>query len=96
MRIVGREKLHAFSRGYPDSRKWIEAWIYETEAVRWLTSHDIKNRYPSASFLAGNVVIFNVRGNNYRLEVLVAYKVGLVTILWIGTHAEYDERNRKR
>jgi len=41
-------------------------------------------------------VIFNVKGNQYRLEVIVAYEVGLVTVVWAGTHDEYDERNRRR
>jgi mRNA interferase HigB len=49
-----------------------------------------------ASFLLGNIVVFNVRGNNYRMEVQVAYKVSVITVLWIGSHAEYDERNRRR
>jgi mRNA interferase HigB len=96
MRIVGRDKLDAFCAKHVDARKWIETWIHETEAVTWSTPHDVKLRYASASFLAGNVVVFNVKGNEYRLEVLVAYKVGLATVLWAGTHGEYDDRNRKR
>ena len=47
-------------------------------------------------FLSGGVVIFNVKGNAYRLEVTVAYRTGVVVIDWIGTHREYDERNERR
>ena len=53
-------------------------------------------RYASASLLSGNTVIFNVKGNEYRLEVTVAYKSSIVVIRWVGTHREYDERNRHR
>jgi mRNA interferase HigB len=77
---------------YARSRPWIEHWIAETEAARWRTPQGIKNLYASVSFLATNVVIFNVKGNRYRLEVLVAYNTATVVIRWIGTHAEYTKR----
>ena len=96
MRIIGRDKLYAFCSSYADARPWIEAWRHETESVSWTTPRAIKVRYATASFLHGNVVICNVRGNNYRLEVHVAFKNAIVTVLWIGTHREYDERNRRR
>jgi mRNA interferase HigB len=96
MRIVGRDVLDAFCAKHPDGRRWIEAWLHEADAAVWLTPQDIKNRYASASFLAGNTVIFNVKGNQYRLEVVFAYYVGVVSVVWAGTHSEYDERNRGR
>ncbi len=54
------------------------------------------SRYATASFLPGKVVIFNVRGNNYRSEVHVAFRNGIVTVLWMCTHSEYDARDRRR
>ena len=96
MRIVGRDKLEAFCSRYADARPWLAAWLYEVEGMAWNTPQEIRDRYAAASFLAGNVVIFNVRGNNYRLEVNVAFKTGIVTVLWIGTHRAYDRRNRRR
>ena len=92
MRIAGREKLDDFVRAHADVRAWIENWIADTEKAQWRTSRDIKNSYASASFLTGNVVIFNVKGNHYRLEVLVAYNSGVVVIRWAGTHAQYTKR----
>jgi len=92
MRIVGRDKLDEFVSTHADTRQWIENWIAETEAVRWSSSMGIKRRYASASFLANNVVIFNVKGSRYRLEVQVAYNTGIVVIRWLGTHAEYTKR----
>ncbi len=92
MRIVGRNKLDDFAGAHADARSWIENWIADTEAARWRAPQDIKNLYSSASFLAGNVVIFNVKGNRYRLEVQVAYNTGVVVVRWMGTHAEYTKR----
>lgn len=96
MKLVGRNRLDEFCATHPDVRSWIDNWLEDVEAAAWTTPHDLKSRYPSASFLGGGVAIFNVRGNAYRLEVTVAYKTGIAVVLWIGTHAEYDERNKKR
>lgn len=92
MRIIGRSVLHAFCEKYPDSREWIANWIADTERTQWPTPQAIKARYSSVSFLASNVVVFNVRGNNYRLEVQLAYRMGTVLIQWVGTHSEYSRR----
>lgn len=96
MKVIGREKLHSFCSKHADARQWIEAWLSEVEDSSWATPTDIKRRYAAASILEGNQVIFNVKGNTYRLEATVAYKTGVVVVTWIGTHAEYDRRNRRR
>ena len=92
MHIVGRAKLDEFAGAHADARSWIENWIFDTEKARWVTPQDIKGIYASASFLAGNIVIFNVKGNRYRMEVGVAYNTGTVAVRWVGTHAEYSKR----
>ena len=94
MRIVGRDKLDEFAGNHADARSWIENWIADTEAARWLTPQSIKDSYGSASFLADRVVILNVKGNHYRLEIQVAYNAGLVVVRWIGTHAEYTKHTK--
>ena len=96
MQIVGRNKLDAFCSRYPDARPWVEAWLQEVGGMSWATPQALRDRYATASFLSGGVVIFNVRGNNYRLEVNVAYQTGVVAVAWIGTHRDYDRRNRRR
>jgi mRNA interferase HigB len=75
----------------PDCRRWISAWIADVEGSQWRTPQDIKDRYVTVSFLADSIVIFNVRGNNYRLVVRVAYAAQVVSVRWIGTHADYDK-----
>jgi mRNA interferase HigB len=96
MKVVGRNLLEVFCRKHTDAKSWIESWLAEAEEAAWAKPQVIKDRYASASFLPGNVVIFNVKGNEYRMEVTVAYKTGIVVIRWVGTHREYDERNHNR
>ncbi|MGH9439668.1 MAG: type II toxin-antitoxin system HigB family toxin [Terriglobia bacterium] len=96
MKIAGRDVLEDFCAKHTNARRWIENWLSDAEASAWATPQDIKDRYASASFLAGNIVIFNVKGNEYRLEVTCAFRTAVVVVKWIGTHAKYDERNRKR
>ena len=92
MLIVGRQKLHDFVAAHADARSWIENWIADMEQAQWRTPQEIKNVYASASFLGDNVVIFNVKGNHYRLEVQLGYNTHLVIVRWAGTHAEYTKR----
>ena len=92
MKLVGRDKLDEFVQEHADARRWIETWLAEAELVAWRTPQEIKERYSTASFLADNVVIFNVRGNNYRLEVQIAYRTSTVIVRWVGTHEEYTKR----
>jgi mRNA interferase HigB len=96
MKILDRVRLERFCRKHAGAREWIENWLADVEGAAWKTPQDIRGRYASASFLPGGVVIFNVKGNTYRLEVTVAYRTGVVLIEWIGTHAQYDERNKRR
>jgi len=96
MTVVGRGVLDAFCLKHADARQWIGHWLAEVDAASWASPHDIRQRYGSASFLPGNAVVFNVRGNDYRLEVTVAYRTSVVVVNWAGTHAEYDRRNANR
>lgn len=96
MVIAGREKLHSFAYDHADARRWLENWLYDFERVEWRSPQDLKNRYPKASILPNNVVIFDVKGSDYRLEVQIAYNTGKIFVKWIGTHKEYDRRNKQR
>jgi len=92
MRILGLHKLEAFKKGNAASRGPLDAWQTDVERENWNTPHDIKRRYRSADFLADNRVIFNIKGNSYRLVVKVRYQNGLVLVEWVGTHAAYDKK----
>ncbi len=92
MRVIGRDKLVEFGRAHANAKKALDAWFHEAKNSQWKTTQDIKNRYRSADFLAGNRVIFNIKGHHYRLVVRVSYQVGIVVIEWVGTHAEYSKK----
>lgn len=91
MRVHSKPIIDKFVRKHPDAKSSIESWYNETIEANWKTTMDIKNRYASASFLKRNYVIFNIKGNDYRLVVKVAYNTGVVFIKWIGTHSEYSK-----
>ncbi len=92
MRVNGKKKTKDFIRKHADSKVWLEAWLAEIEDkdTRWQNPDDVKQRYPSASILDNNRVIFNVKGNAYRMLTAIAYKLGIIQVQKLGTHAEYD------
>ena len=69
----------------------LKAWFNDANRANWRSPHDIKNVYRNASILANNRVVFNIKGNDYRLIVHIRYDLGIVFIRFIGTHAEYDK-----
>jgi mRNA interferase HigB len=92
MKLLGKPKLENFKQKYADSRKALDAWRNEVEKANWQTPQDIKNNYRTASFLENNQIIFNIKGNNYRLVVKINYEKQIVYIEWIGTHKEYNKK----
>lgn len=92
MRILGLPIIEAFKLNHAGARRPLDAWRLEVERACWQTTQEIKQHYRSADFLANNRVIFNIKGNTYRLVVKVRYQNGLVVVEWIGTHAEYSKK----
>jgi mRNA interferase HigB len=91
MNVIKRKTLIEYGKKYVDAKGQLDAWYHEAEKVGWFGPQDIKDRYPSASFLRNNVVVFNIKGNRYRLVVRVDYQSQVVFITWFGPHAEYDK-----
>lgn len=92
MRVLGKKWIHKGTERHADACSSLQAWLAEVEHAQWTSPQDVKRRYPSASFLGGDRVIFNIRGNSYRLVVKVAYDTGIVLVKWFGTHAEYSKK----
>ena len=90
MRVFARSTLADFWRSHADSEQPLKAWFAEAETSAWKSPADIKGLYPAASLLADNRVVFNIKGNHYRLIVKINYDYGQVFIRFIGTHSEYD------
>lgn len=78
MRIIATSHLKAFAERHPDSQQAILSWIDEVKKASWLTPADIKAQYRSASILKSRRVVFNIKGNDYRLIVAVAYRFAAV------------------
>ena len=91
MRVIAKRTLRDFWKKHADSEQQLKAWYNEAEQAEWKSPNDIKKDYPSASILEDNRMVFNIKGNNYRLIVRINYKYGVVWIRFIGTHAEYDK-----
>ncbi|MCW0218029.1 MAG: type II toxin-antitoxin system HigB family toxin [Prosthecobacter sp.] len=92
MKLVGRETLNTFAKRHANSLKPLQSWVRIVEAAEWKSFQEIKNNIRSADVLSGNRVIFDIKGNDYRLVALVRYRQGVMEILWIGTHAEYSKK----
>ena len=90
MKIIALSTLRDFWARHPDAEQPLKAWHDEARHARWNMPQDIKRHYASASFLGKNRVVFNIKGNDYRLIVAVAYRLQAVYIKFIGTHAQYD------
>lgn len=91
MRVVGRDKLETFKKSHPQARGPLDAWLVEAQAAKWEKWADIKARYSSADSVGKNRVVFNIKGNNFRLVVLVYYAYGQVIVEKVGTHADYSK-----
>ena len=90
MRIVSRKRLVEFWEIHPDAEQPLRAWYAETKKATWKTPAEIKAIYRSVSILPHNRVVFNIKGNDYRIVVVVEYTQGKLFIRFIGTHSEYD------
>ena len=96
MRIIARRTLREFVAGraghrdQPALKAALDAWFAEVKRARWTSTVDVKRLYRTASVLSADRIVFNVKGNDYRLVVAVDFERGIVWIKWIGTHAEYD------
>ncbi|GAB7128446.1 type II toxin-antitoxin system HigB family toxin [Silvimonas sp. JCM 19000] len=92
MRLINTSILDKFQREHADVRAALAFWRVEVENADWTRPQDIKDRFAHVDFLAGNRVIFNIKSNHYRLVVIVFYLDGIVSIDWVGTHAQYDRQ----
>lgn len=92
MRVIAVSTLRDFWKLHPDAEQPLKAWFEEASKASWTQPSDIKAQYGSASILKNRrVVFFNIKGNDYRLIVAIAYRLQVVYVKFVGTHKEYDE-----
>jgi mRNA interferase HigB len=96
MRIIARRTLRSFvnslagRKDQPAVKAALDAWFDEVKKAIWTSSADAKRLYATASVVTSERIVFNVKGNDYRLVVAVDFEKSIVWIKWIGTHADYD------
>jgi len=93
MNVISKRTLIKFYEKYPRAKVGLEIWHSDVRKSEWKTPSDIKRVYSTASFLKDNRVVFNIKGNDYRLIVHIDYKRKIVRVKFIGTHSEYDKIN---
>jgi mRNA interferase HigB len=97
MRIVARSTLRKFVErrgGHRDRRALkaaLDAWFAEVRRARWTGTADVKKHYRTASIVSADRVVFNIKGNDYRLFVAVDFDKSIVWIKWVGSHRDYDK-----
>jgi len=91
VRIIARKTLKEFWKSHADARQPLQAWYSDVKHAVWKKPSDIKEIYRNASFIANNRVVFNIKGNKYRLVVVIQYEHSIVYICCVGAHREYDK-----
>lgn len=93
MRIVSHRKLKEFyeTPGREDSEVALERWYQAVQSAQWTSFADIREDFGSADSVGNQHYVFNIRGNKYRLVVVVKFVMGYVFIRFVGTHEEYDK-----
>ena len=93
MRVIAKRTLRTFWQQHPGARAALQAWHAEMSAAEFASPNELKAYYPSASIVGDGRVVFNIKGNRFRLIVRIAYRPRpqLCYIRFVGTHAEYDK-----
>ena len=93
MRIIAKKAFRELWTRCPDAEGPLLAWYREVAEEDWDTPAKVKAKYRSASIVGDNRVVFNIKGNDYRLVVKINYPYRIVYVRFVGTHAEYDAIN---
>ena len=93
MRIISHRKLRDFyeSKGREDSKIALEIWYQIAEEAEWKNFSDIRVDFPNADYVGNQHYVFNIKGNNYRLIVVIKFTINRIFIRFVGTHKEYDK-----
>lgn len=97
MRIIKEKSLTDYYQlsKYKQATESLKAWVYEVRFSTWDNANELKAKYGNASIISSKRVVFNIKGNDYRLIVDIEYKLKIVFIVWFGTHNEYDKIDTK-
>jgi len=97
MRVIARKTLKRFIdslKGGKDQKtvkSALDSWFHEVLQADWKNPADVVKAYANASIVGSDRVVFNIKGNDYRLVVAIHYRLQIVFIKWLGSHADYDK-----
>jgi mRNA interferase HigB len=91
MRVIAVRTLRDFWAKHADAEIPLRSWFAQASRASWRCPADVKEAYRNASFIANNRIIFNIKGNDYRLVAAVHYNRGMMFIRFVGTHRDYDK-----
>ena len=95
MRVISRKTLILYWKKHPETEQSLKSWYDEAINAAWASPNELKEQYHNSSIITRKRVVFNIQGNKYRPVVDIEYKIGIIFIVWIGTHKEYDKLNVK-
>ncbi len=95
-RIIAKKTLREYWEKHSDCEQYLKTWYETVKSLKWKSPNDVKKIYANASILHDNRVVFNIKGNSYRLIVKFNYERGWAFIRFVGTHAEYDKINAEK
>lgn len=96
MRIIALRTLREFWQQHPDAEQPLRAWYANVTRATWKSPADVKVSYRNSSILSANRVVFNIKGNDYRLVVVIVYPYEVIYIRFVGTHRDYDRIDATR
>ena len=91
MRAVSKKKIVDFYTKNASSKTALEEWYKKVSKANWENLNELKSKFPSADYVGNNRVVFNIKGNKYRLIITIKYDFNLIYIRFIGTHKQYDK-----
>jgi len=93
MRIIAFRTLRDFFEkpAYSDAEVSLRAWYHDAKIAEWKNSNELKRQYKNASIVGDGRVVFNIKGNDYRLVVAIDYEFQVIFVRFIGTHKQYDK-----
>ena len=90
MNIITRRTILYYINEYPPAANSLKNWYDEFSKTEYKSFNELKNTYGNASVIANNRVVFNIKGNSFRLIISINFTKQAAYIIWFGTHAEYD------
>ena len=96
MNVISYKAISKYCQANSNAEQALKTWFKTVSKAEWKDLNELKLDYPSADYVGDNRIVFNIKGNHYRLVARVAFEYKRVMVKWIGTHAEYDKGNWKK